>query len=524
MYRALIVDDEAIIREGMKCLLDWGDDTGGGIGFAIVGEAANGEAALSSIRSLSPDVVLIDICMPGMSGLDVIARAREDGYSGKFIIISGYSDFKYAQSAIRYGVSDYLTKPIDEDELEDILRGIKARLDEEAAVAGTKEHYRQMAHDAIIRDILLGKADLTKLNLAELHLEADVYQVVIYEKYSHNRQDASYRFSDLLRVTNQDNNSYDNVLIQYNEVLLLKGNFAIHKFNDFLERYERERRPQKDSPLDSLFITYGRCVPTLSDVPQSYSEAYALLNRRFFCDQEQHTIGYDSLPKFQDNPSVLSGELLSDYAKKLLDYLQVFNRNAVAETLNQLSGQLYAASDSIDDIKLFLADLYLQIKERMNHLYGSASIPFAGNADIIKFINEKYYLYEILLYFTEQFEIIMSSLGNSTRDSVLDDILHYINHNFANNITLENIAPLFGYNSSYLGKIFSKKMGMNFNSYVDHIRIARSKELLLSEDTKIYLIAERVGYRNVDYFHIKFKKYVGMSPAEYRKQARAAQE
>ena len=88
----------------------------------------------------------------------------------------------------------------------------------------------------------------------------------------------------------------------------------------------------------------------------------------------------------------------------------------------------------------------------------------------------------------------------------------------AKSLTLENIAPLFGYNSSYLGKIFRKKMGENFNSYVDHVRIKHSMELLCSSELKVYAIAEKVGYRNVDYFHIKFKKYVGKSPAEYRKE------
>ena len=161
---------------------------------------------------------------------------------------------------------------------------------------------------------------------------------------------------------------------------------------------------------------------------------------------------------------------------------------------------------------------YLQIKEQANRLYNGANIPFPSNADIIRLIEEKYYLYEIILYFTEQFEMIMSSIGNSSRESVLDDILHYINHNYASNITLENIAPLFGYNSSYLGKIFRKKMGENFNSYVDHVRIKHSMELLCSSELKVYAIAEKVGYRNVDYFHIKFKKYVGKSPAEYRKE------
>ena len=114
--------------------------------------------------------------------------------------------------------------------------------------------------------------------------------------------------------------------------------------------------------------------------------------------------------------------------------------------------------------------------------------------------------------------MIMTSIGYSSRDSIIDDIVYYIAHNYSENITLENIAPLFGYNSSYLGKIFSKKMGVNFNTYLDSIRIEHSKELLVKNKLQVYKIAELVGYRNVDYFHIKFKKSTGMSPAEYRKQ------
>lgn len=301
------------------------------------------------------------------------------------------------------------------------------------------------------------------------------------------------------------------------EALLLKGQFAIQKFNDFLERYEREKRPQKNSPLDSLFITYGSCVSSLNDIPKSFDEADALMQRRFFCDQEQHTIGFNDLPNYANTTNIICDELLKEYTDSLLNYIQAFNRNMVAETLTSLQSKLYNASDSINSIKLFLTDLYLQIKEQMKHLYPNSNIPFASNSEIISLIESKYFLYEIILYFTEQFEIIMSLIGSSTRDSVLDDILHYIQHNYTKNITLENIAPLFGYNSSYLGKIFNKKVGENFNSYVDHIRIEKSKELLLTDNSKVYAIAEKVGYRSVDYFHIKFKKYVGQSPAEYRK-------
>lgn len=512
MYKILVADDEQIIREGIKCLCDYES-----LGYIIAGEASNGTMAYEQILKLNPDVVLIDISMPGMSGLEVIEKLNEKGFKGKLIIISSYSDFNYAQQAIRFGVQHYLTKPIDEDELADILHNLKINLDNEQLAKDTSAHYKNRAHDTIIKDILLGEANLSHLELDELHFNTDVYQVVIHEKFSFDITDASYRFSDLLRVTNDDNDSFDSVILQNNEIIILKGEFAISKFNDFLERYEREKRPQKNSPLDSLFITYGSRVSSLEEIPKSYEEANSLLKRRFFCDQGQHTIGYMDLPAFENNTCIISEELLSEYTDALLNYIQSFNRNMVAETLTSLQSRLYNAADTIEAIKLFLTDLYLRIKEQMNHLYPNNIIPFANNSEIIRIINEKLFLYEIILFFTEQFEIIMSSIGSSTRDSVLDDILHYINHNYTKNITLENIAPLFGYNSSYLGKIFSKKVGENFNSYVDHIRIEHSKELLLNDNLKVYAIAEKVGYRSVDYFHIKFKKYVGQSPAEFRK-------
>ena len=112
MYRILVADDEALIRQGIQCLLDYE-----ALGFTICGEAASGEQALEKILSLQPDVVLMDIRMPGMTGLEVIRSAQEQGFRGKVLIISGFSDFSYAQEAIRCGVQGYLTKPIDEEEM-----------------------------------------------------------------------------------------------------------------------------------------------------------------------------------------------------------------------------------------------------------------------------------------------------------------------------------------------------------------------------------------------------------------------
>lgn len=269
--------------------------------------------------------------------------------------------------------------------------------------------------------------------------------------------------------------------------------------------------------MDTLFLAYGRPVNTLEEVYLSYQDALTLIRRRFFCIQGQHTLGYDELPDLSAHTNRITPEYLKQNADLLTGYLQTFNRNNVAKTLFRLEEYLYNVENDISEVKLFLTDLYLQIKEKISVLYPNSAIPFSGNSAVINIIEQKAYLYEIIQFLSEQFEMIMNATGNPSRDNIMDDILYYIEHNYHNNIKLETIAPLFGYNSAYLGKIFSKTVGENFNSYIDHMRIEHSKELLLSNTYKVYEIAEKVGYRNVDYFHKKFRKYVGESPAEYRK-------
>ena len=370
----------------------------------------------------------------------------------------------------------------------------------------------------ILHDILIGHDIPTAPDNFDYYPKADCYQVIIYEKYNHNAERITYRFSDLLMVTNEDNNSYEAITIDGNEVLLLKGTFILQKFQDILERYAREQKPQTNSPLDSLFIPYGRTVTSPKDIHTSYEEALRLLQRRFFCEHKQHTIGYKQLPQLESRkPFEINQDVLQNYCKQLIGYIQAAKRNQVAETLHDLENNLYNSAEDIQEIKLFLTDLYLTIKEKLSHLYHNADIPFPGNGDIIAFVGSRYYLYEIILYFTEQFELIMRAIGNPSSDSVMDDIIHYIEHNYMDNIKLENIAPLFGYNSSYLGKIFNKKVGEGFNVFIDKVRINHSKDLLINTELKVYEIAEKVGYRNVDYFHTKFKKYVKESPAEFRK-------
>ena len=169
----LIADDERVVLEGLKYIIDWH-----GLGFSICGTSSNGADALEKILSLNPDLCLLDIRMPKMNGIEVVQAAVEQGYTGKFIILSGVTDFKLAQTAMRYGVDFYLTKPIDEDELKQAVTTVRELILSEEKNQIFYKEYRDKAKQSILQEILLNTCDYYKLDLDDLHLNANIYQVV----------------------------------------------------------------------------------------------------------------------------------------------------------------------------------------------------------------------------------------------------------------------------------------------------------------------------------------------------------
>ncbi|MGM9616905.1 response regulator transcription factor [Butyricicoccus sp.] len=510
LTHVLIADDEQIVRQGLKHIIDWE-----ALGFCICGEAADGEEALREIRHCKPEVVLLDIRMPRLSGTELIEATRAEGYTGEFIILSGFSEFKYAQAAMRHGVSIYLTKPIDEDELEKALLSIKRKITQQKHREHSLKQYQSKAKPLILADLLNGKELSPTINYAEMGLLYPRYQVVMYEWSLFQ----PYSFSDLLRVPRQEKTLYEQIELKHLQVVLLKGDRAIGLFQTFLQHFNEE--VQKWPSLGQMFLVYGPVVPGLEHIKDSYAACQSLMERKFFCEENQRILSYQILPQAIPQSIALNAELSKAYSRQFVDYIQSCNRRQVSQVLTQLKHMLYASGVDIQKIKYFLTDIFLQVKQSITQLYRNIDIPFAHNAAIMELIESKSYLYEILFYFSEQFEMVIRAIGSNSSASILDDILYYIDHNFSQSLKLETIAPLFGYNSSYLGKLFNQKMGQNFNTYLDHVRINEAMHLLDTTQMKVYEIAVRVGYKNVDYFHQKFKKHVGVSPAEYRKRPKA---
>ena len=350
--------------------------------------------------------------------------------------------------------------------------------------------------------------------------QKEKYQVIIYDKYSLEQPDLPNQFAQLLRISPNYQTGYIFLTVDGVHVVILKGDLALRKLENLLKKYMETFSSQPYSPLDIFFISCGRIVKSMEEIRISYQDAVYQFQRRFFCNRRQHFINYSG-KNIDFNSSTENSyqnfELLGEYTYKFVVLIQTYNRNRIQAMLNQLSSFLMELPVSIPAQKNWLLDLYLGIKEKIAQFYKSSNIPFISNSAAIQYILNSNYLYEIIDFLSAQFEI-MSSTGNFTRDSIIDVILNYIDHNYPECITLDNISPIFGYNSSYLGKIFTEKTGMSFHTYLDNVRIEKAKELLIHSKMQVYRIAKQIGYGNVDYFHIKFKKNTGLSPAAYRKQ------
>ncbi|RKI40064.1 response regulator [bacterium D16-51] len=502
----LFADDEKLIRQGLRYTINWEEE-----GFFICGEAESGEETLEKIEKYNPDLVILDIRMPRMYGTELMKKARDRQFKGEFIILSGYSDFEYAQAALRYGASSYLTKPVDADELRSVVLTAKEKILQKISGENCVIHYANKAKPTILEELLKdGQLD-ANINYAEFGLSFPVYQVVLYESYTPYY--TAYNPVDLLSETN-NKNTLECIFADNHNIILLKGNSAIEHFESCLKHYRAG--VEKGSPLDFLFLTYGPVISDLRDIHKSYQICCRLMERRFFCTQNQHVLSYKDMPDSFGSELKLEPAQTAFYSRQFISLLQAFNRRQIAELAEKLKETLLKCNNSPESIKYFLIDIFLQIKQEILNRYPSLELPLSHNAAIIEVLSNKSYMYEIFSYLNEQFEMIMNAIGNSSSESILDDILHYIQHNYQNDLTLEMIAKLFGYNNSYLGKMFKEKTGKNFNSYLECVRIEHAAELLKSTNFKIYEISAKTGYKNVEYFQKKFKKIMGVTPTQYR--------
>lgn len=502
MLNVLIIDDEPSVRAGLKKIIKWEQN-----GFSVCGEGIDGDDGYNKIMKLKPDLVLMDINMPGMFGIDVIKKSQQNGFNGKFIIITGYSDFQYAKSAITYGVKAYILKPIDEDELTELIvslgEEINREKDSEKNVAVSKKYLRELTFKQLILGESKEKIDLGNLEFDTDNLKVEV-ALVSNSKYNNNAE--MYK---LEKMVSEQIGMIENlhILILENFIALVYINFSMSHIMKTLNKLE-EKLDKK------TFITLGKEEMSLEKVQYSYLDAKELMKKKFLFF-EYRIISKEIIEKIMK-------ESLKEYEdielNNLYSYVEINDIEKLVKCFLKFANNLRREGYSEEKVKIVAINKALELREKIINDYNIKKEEITDSNEVMEEFYQKTSLNETIDYLAEQFINLSEKVSNISTDSTMKRIINYINKNYYNDLKLELLAQIFNYNSAYLGKAFKNYVGENFNTYLDKVRIEKAKVLLMEDKLKVYQVSEKVGYKNIDYFHGKFKKYVGTSPLNYKKQ------
>ncbi|RAP77645.1 response regulator transcription factor [Paenibacillus montanisoli] len=514
LFKVLITDDEPTIREGLKTLIDWEE-----LGFEVVGTAANGKDALGKFEGLAPDLMIVDIRMPGMSGLELIEQLRKNGHAVHVMILSGYADFEYAKKAITLDTDGYLLKPVDEDELVDYLKKLRVTLASESEAKQKSSMQEQLNREWVVQSLLTPGGQVPEEDaLARADLIWDSYAVLLFKPLNGQGQLPALRS----RIVSQYEETGKGVVFMFESCvgLLLKDN----------PKLEPVRKGLQISLLQLSDIEFaaaaGSAVKKLADLQSSFDEAVKLLEQRFFYEEDQLLTG-SSVPikarmTAADGAAMAEPEgedfivYCDETAEKLYLAVDIGNKEAYASLVGAAGKHLLEHGSSEQELKAAMAHIVTgvisKLSQRDPELQSRSGELSAGILAIHQTVTYRA-LERHVIDFVSRLNPGVISAGT---DKQVKKLLDLIQRNYAENLKLESLADVFNYNSAYLGKLFKSATGEYFNTYVDKVRVEKAKELL-GQGMKVYQVAEMVGYSNVDYFHSKFRKYVGSAPSAYRK-------
>ncbi|WP_059054151.1 response regulator transcription factor [Paenibacillus senegalimassiliensis] len=530
--RVLLADDEPVILRGLKKLISWDE-----LGLHIVGEAQDGYELRQLIPECSPDLIISDISMPGLSGIDIIKELHEQGRPIKVIFISAYQEFAYAQQAVQYGALDYLVKPVSKPHLESVLRRAVDMIREENEEERTKErldHYERKHRTVTISEYLDSLMDgdqraaneLTRMGAVPLSRYTSICLIEIDDEMggeSHwaERERKLVHFA-LNNIMKETLDSCDNCLM-----FVKDGRYGI------LVQFEHPEEPRRlignlHEQITSflklkLSAGIGQTVSGIELADASYRSALKALQSKYFTglnqiinaeELEQGAVT-DEIPVISELQEEIIKALCSQN-KKLLEEMTDRLRRGV---IRQAKGNKVLAVTSMYNTVLALEQELTQfgIPSRFSRRAESSLLDrltshatFAGAMD------------ELIAIIQHMFEQLNGKLANK-EVAELTKVKAYIAEHFAENITLESIAAIIYMNPYYFSSFFKKHTGKNFKQVLTEERMKHAIGLLLTTDLMIYEIAEAVGYNNARHFSDMFKKLYGKLPQEYRQSARAEQ-
>ena len=528
MYNVLIVDDEPYIRQGLSVLIDWEAE-----GYCIAGEASDGEEAIDMLKKGHYDLVIADIRMPVMGGIELLKQTRENGLSkARFVILSGHYEFEYAKEAIRYSCSDYILKPIKQEELLTLLRNVSAEC-QKSKEAEEKEEFRDRAvMERHLTSIVLGKFDSINIDYACSRMVASEHYR--YINIQLDTGDDRIRAADEQAKRAMQRRLYDYIrrVMGRNSLHII---FDVNKheacydvgfiFSDYLaeeqtmtEREYLEWFAQKATSLElAITIQAGCQVNSIDKLSDSYrSASIAKLMQNF--SGSGLPIDFEKERSEKESVDIA----YSEQKRRMDELIASVERGEKGEIEKSVSNLYQLMSDSNMD--------YKSIELNMNYVMFSlfhlaaARDPNINQEEIVSYLIENAFDRGVsrgsqshFLKFCLQYTEYLGQLNTPASRNVISKVEQEIKESYMQNISLKSLSEKYFINSAYLGQLFKKQYGTSFKDYLNVYRINVAADMLLSTGKRVYEISEAVGYQSLDYFISKFVAVKGHTPTQYRK-------
>lgn len=497
--KVVFIDDEPLIRKGLQVIIPWSD-----YGFTEFFEAENGMEGLEIIMAENPELVLLDIQMENMSGLSLAKKARENDFVGRIIILTGYSDFEYAKSAIDYGVTSYLLKPVNPELLKEAVLKSLDELQKERLVSIYNNQPAHQAKNRILTSILLGDISYSPdlENICNLRLDSSYYRLV--SLYIDNDKDLKQ--NSLLAELKK---RYNFAVFSSEQLVLILTNPAQEQ-----ALYRQLQGYWDNNPHSALIAIISSKAESHEQLSDLYNESQSIYQDIYYYKKKcSNMLSADSLPRSGSEPDSIN---LISLTERLIDQILLLQNAEVEKCIDSLLAYFIVRKPPRDSIGFILLNCYTQICSRLLSHYPKLECEIADKEKFTAHLYTDRYLCDSIAYFNSQLQKAISFIKFDSQGSPCQRICQYINENLSSQLKLKTIADIFGYNSAYLGKLFARETGDHFNIYLDKRRIEKAREYL-EKGFSVSQACELSGFTSTDYFTKKFRKYVGVLPSEYKR-------
>lgn len=539
MYRILLVDDEILVRDAIKENIDWGS-----MDCQLVGDCENGRQAMEFVMEHPVDIVLTDICMPYMDGME-LSRFLHESYPDIFIVIfSGFGEFEYAQKAIQYGVSEYLLKPVTAMELREVIGKVKAKIDEKRGareqmdtLLQTSEDYRDNAlmirSDAIeglvscTRDI---QESIHQLERLGIYLDAQSYRVAIIDLDAYSqlfqigsdlRQESQLMTFVLFNISDEIV-SREDAGVAYQEgssrVCVLFTGEKNKEFENRIQLVCKEIQEKAGEAIGmGVSVGIGGWVRSLTELHFSHEQAQKAIECRYL-------LGGNLLIDMEDEKEQESRLSIQVFLEDLTEGLKTGSQKQVEMCLEQIVQQIQAARVGKSRACGYLQQIIRTIGYCLGSVTGDYEKELKQREALQAKISEQRTFQEAVKLVKEyaarsfeELQMLNSSSGHRQAALAMD----YIQARYMQpDLSLNQICSYLNISTSYFSTVFKEMTGETFIEVLGRLRIEKAMELLENTTLKNYEIAEKVGFADPHYFGICFKKMTGKTPTEYARERR----